>query len=363
MSTACLAMATVRSPFGKDYGAIWSALTSGGYTLNAEGASANDPDMRELGIDRRIIRTTDKQARLLLAAAIACTADFDDQTRNAFGLYLGLPTVDEPMPQLAAVADWHEDRGRTPLAEHFKRHSAPLGWLAMLNSSAAAHVSTRLGIMGCNGVYSPFADAGLNALIDATIAVADQECAQALVGAVAPKHDPMLTIQYTNWCSNEYALPPTEASACVLVSRDGSEADARVLGFARGFAPMPWDEKAASDVVARALFLAGLSPSQIGWVLCTSAWSYAQAAAIRAALAPFASTAASLPLELILGRTGPAAPLLALGLGLYGLERGESLHLVDDTGVATRPMAQRNLLIVAVSPQGQCAAVVIGDRA
>jgi Beta-ketoacyl synthase, N-terminal domain len=361
MSAARLVKATVRSPFGNDYGAIWNALTSAECVLDAEGAAAKDPDMRELNIDRKVVRTTDKQARLLLAAAIACTADLDDRTRNELGLYLGLPTVDEPMPQLAAVADWHEERGRTPLAEHFKRHSAPLGWLAMLNSSAAAHVSTRLGITGCNGVYSPFADAGLNALIDALIAVVDHECGQALVGAVAPKHDPMLAVQYANWCEREYALPPTEASTCVLVSRDERYVGARMLGFARGFAPMPWNETAASDVVARALLMAGLSPSQIGWTLCTFAWNHAQAVSMRAALTPFASTAASLPLELALGRMGPAAPLLALGLGMHGLERGESLHFDDNALVAMRPLVQRNFLIVAVSPQGQCAAVVIGD--
>lgn len=357
-----ISQATLRSPFGSDYASLWNALTSGACVYSDAGAAAKDPEPHELGIDRRALRTTDKQARLLLAAAIECADGLDDQARTQCGMYLGLPTVDEPMPQLGAVADWHEDRGRTPLVDHFKRHSAPLGWLGMLNSSAAAHVAARLRISGCNGVYSPFADAGLNALFDAAIAVAADECAQALVGAVAPKHDPMLRIQHANWCAPEHLLPPTEASACALVSRCEAPNGARLLGFARGFAPMPWHEDTVSEVVARALEMANCTPSQVGWTLSTAAWNPAQAAALQTTLAAFAGHGAALALEAALGRSGPAAPLIALGLALHGLERGEVLHENAHGAIVPRAIGLRNLLIVAVSPLGQCAAVVIGGE-
>lgn len=354
---------TLRSAFGGDYAALWAVVAAGDGVRNEQGAAAKDPDLRELGIDRKVARMTDKQARLLMAAAIECIAEVDESARAQCGLYIGVPTVDEPMPQLAAVADWHEERGRTPLAEHFKRHSAPLGWLAMLNSSAAAHVSTRLRITGSNGVYSPFADAGLNALIDAAAAIVDGDCVQALVGAVAPKLDPMLTVQYAHWCAPGQRLPPSEASACVLLSRSEAGDGVCLRGYARGFAPMPWDETVVSEVVAQALAMAGLASTQIGWALSAGGWNAAQDAALRAALAGFALTGAALPVESALGRLGPAAPLLALGLGLHGLQRSEALHAADSGEIDSRAMTQRNVLIVAVSPQGQCVAVVIGDDA
>lgn len=352
---------TVRSALGTDYGALWNAFATNA-ARGAVGASAEDPGMGELGIDRRVVRTTDKQARLLLAAAIECIDAMPDEARPQCGVYLGLPTVDEPMPQLAAVVDWHEERGRSPLAEHFKHHSAPLGWLAMLNSSAAAHVSTRLRLTGCNGVYSPFGDAGLNALIDAAIAVAEGECAQALVGAVAPKHNPMLDVQYANWCDIGYRLPPSEASACALLSHVGADGGPCVLGFARGFTPTPWNGDAQIDVLAtRALAMAGLTREDIGWTIATSPWNEAQSVALEHGLAPFAKTSAVLRIECALGRLGAVAPIIAVGLGVYGLTCGSAWSDDADDTLVVRALERSNVLIIAISPLGQYAAVVIGS--
>ncbi len=363
MNAICINRPTVRCAYGRDYTALWAALAIESSIVGDQDQdiAAEDPSMQELGMDRRSARSTDKQARLLLAAAIACIGDMEEQERANCGLYLGVPTVDEPMPQLAAVADWHEQRGRSPLAEHFKCHSAPLGWLAMLNSSAAAHISMRLSLRGCNGVYSPFADAGLNALIDAAIAVADGESAFALVGAVAPKHDPLLVIQYIHWRAPEYRLPSVEVSACALISRAKNRGDTTLRGFARGFAPMPWDnDQTVVTIAMQALAMAGLQPEQIGWMLTTAAWNLSQDVGLRSAMRHLARSSAVLSVEHVFGCMGPAAPMVALGLGLHGIELGQAWDVDSDSRLHLRTLAHSNVLIVTVSPLGQCVAVIIG---
>lgn len=363
-----LTNATIRSGFGNDYGDLWRSFGSDTRPLAQraiDDLAAHDPKWTELAIDRKTARATDKQSRLLLAAAIECADAVEEAQRALCGLYLGLPTVDEPVPHMSALQDWHEDCGRTPLSEHLKRHTAPLAWLSMLNSSAAAHVSARLRITGPMAVYSPFGDAGLNALIDAALAVADGECSQALVGAVSPKHDPILTVQYAHWCTPDQRVPLAEASACLLLSSTGDDevsVDDTICmhGYARGFEPTPWrDHASIARGIESAIAMAGLAANDIGWVLMPSAWNAAQQQALSAVTASFVSTAAVLPVERVLGRLGPAAPVLAAGLVMQGLKCGYALHC-EGSELQQRALRTRNCLVVALGPHGQYAVTVIG---
>lgn len=356
----------VHSAMANDIASLVRALEQGcllpsGEEVMPEHLLAPDPAPTHLGIDRRAARTTDKQSRLLLAAALESLHGHAADTLTNCGLFVGIPTVDEPLPGSQAINDWLEGGRREPLFEHMKRTTAPLGWLAMLNSSGAAHVAARLGMHGPTAVYSPFGDAGLNALIDAALAVREGECDFALVAGVSPKHDPLLPVQYRHWSEAGRVVYAGEASASMLVrlgvARDGG---LRLHGYARGYAPMPWsDPRFVERLLDQALDMAGVRRDQIGWVMPLTSWHSSQELAVAACFQDLPATAALLPIESVFGCLGPAGPLVAIGLAHTAMEHGRVWHL--RAGVV-EPMAQPApyTLILAAAPGGQCSVVIVG---
>ncbi|HSC79094.1 MAG TPA: beta-ketoacyl synthase N-terminal-like domain-containing protein [Chitinolyticbacter sp.] len=326
--------------------------------------AAPDPALTALGVDRKLARTMEKQARMMLAAACASLAQLDpDDLAEAdeVGLYLGLPTVDEAVPTWAALQGWHDDGGQAPWGDWLMRETPPFSGLSMLNSSAAAHIAATAGISGPLAVYSPQADAGLNALIDGVLAVAEAECAHALIGAVSPKLDPLLPLQYGPAIAPSLALPPGEVASALLASRTASS-PIRLAGYARALvASAGRGTEAVAELIAQALSMAGRAATDIGWVLHNQPWQEGQATALRQALARL-NDVAPLPtfnVERHFGRCGPASGLLAAGLAHEALSRGELWH-EGERGLVRQVLHGNAALLIALAPLGQCVVVVLG---
>jgi len=124
--------------------------------------------------------------------------------------------------------------------------------LNLLNSSACAHISIALGLNGPIAAYSPFADAGISALIDGVFAVSEGECPHAIIGAVSPKHDSLLPIQHRHWAESikVHDVVPSEASAFLQASYAVSNSrNVALLGYARGRLPMTHDADQAVNII------------------------------------------------------------------------------------------------------------------
>lgn len=356
------------SGHGNDWPQIWQQLgqqltpspapwPATGQAVLDSAWPAPEPAISQLGVDRKLARTMEKQARLMLAAASASLAQGQQQRAlepQQIGLYLGLPTVDEAVPSWAALHDWHADGRQSTLAEVLLRGTPPFSGLTLLNSSAAAHISASNDLSGSMAIHSPHADASLNALIDAVLAVAEGECPHALIGACSPKLDPLLPVQL-QLDDDSLLLPPGEASAALMASPK-AQPKVHLAGYARGLLPATDTHAALQALVNRALAMAGLgSSAQVGWLVHNQPWSLSQQQALAALDCP----APQLNIEHRFGRCGPAASLLACNLAIHGLGLRQGWH---NTGEQPQPLAHNNALIIALAPLGQCVAVVLAGE-
>lgn len=316
--------------------------------------NAPEPAISQLGVDRKLARTMEKQAKLALAAASSSLAGGQHQATQQIGLYLGLPTVDEAVPGWAALQDWHANGCDTSLGEVLLRGTPPFSGLTLLNSSAAAHISASNDLSGSMAIHSPHADASLNALIDAVLAVAEGECPHALIGACSPKLDPLLPVQQLV-DDESLLLPPGEASAALMASPK-AQPKVHLAGYARGLLPATDTHAALQALVNRALAMAGLgSSAQVGWLLHNQPWRLAQQQALAALDCP----APRLNIEHRFGRCGPAASLLACNLAIHGLGLRQGWR---NDGEQPQPLIHNNALIIALAPLGQCVAVVLAGE-
>ena len=317
--------------------------------------SAPEPAISQLGVDRKLARTMEKQAKLALAAASSSLAGGLHQAAQQIGLYLGLPTVDEAVPGWAALQDWHASGCDTSLSDVLLRGTPPFSGLTLLNSSVAAHISASNDLRGSMAIHSPHADASLNALIDGVLAVAEGECPHALIGATSPKLDPLLPVQQQVDDDESLLLPPGEAGVALMAS-PGTSSGVHLAGYARGLLPVDNSSTALQTLVDRALAMAGLgSSAQVGWLLHNQPWTLPQ----QQALADLTCPPLCLNIEQRFGRCGPAASLLACGLALYGLGLRQGWH---NDGELPQSLAHNNALIIALAPLGQCVVVVLAGE-
>ncbi|MFI1567982.1 beta-ketoacyl synthase N-terminal-like domain-containing protein [Streptomyces sp. NPDC020490] len=325
-----------------------------------------DPDAALLGVDRRVLRTTEKQARLALLGARLTKVAAPGVRGERCGLFLGLPTVDQELlalkhaDALRAVAGSPDE-----VARLYSRATPPFGALEHLNSTAAAHVSAAHGLTGATAVYAPFSDAGLNALVDGVLSVAEGESDAALVGAVAPRIHPLLPLRYRalGWLGG----PLGEATAFLMAERSTADAPGvRLAGYARGFAPDPAARSTALAAVARrAIRMAGTHADGIGWVLTDGALTEEAARAQESAL-HYVFIGVDRPPPAVgtedrLGNTGPAQPLIHALLGMRALETGRCLS-PGTSGLVEAPMPRPRVLLLAAGPLGQVGAVVLSTK-
>ncbi len=311
------------------------------------------PTGEALGVDRKALRTMDEQARhALLAAQLAFGASesCSESLPSRIGLYVGLPTVDESVPPWSLLKALHEEGGQTLTTRICYQETPPFAGLSQLNSSACAHISNSLKISGPVAAFSPSTDAGLQALVEASLSVAESESEVALAGGVAPTLNPhrLLQLERSRHLSDPHHLPGEGAAFVVLSRKASGRTPVRVAGYARGF--LPGEEASAfGSIVTQALARGGAQAAQVGWCLCASPCPAERSALQSLGLDParcfdsgsFAS-----------GELGPADPFVQLLLALHGLRGGLRLERSGDAFIEIGELAPHSLL-TARGPEGQ----------
>ena len=319
-----------------------------------------DPDASTLGIHRKALRTTVKQTRLAMYGAQLSLKGISDVGRPEWGAYLGLPMVLSPLlpqcdtPDLGKVAQDPEK-----IAELYLRDIPPFFALTDSNNTVAGHIAILFGLTGPTSVYSPFSDAGMQALIEGALAVAEGDCETALVGGVSPSISPWLALQYDDLDWN--GAIPGEASAFFSV---GQSSDVVLTGYSRGFASSQTRPEVLAETLRNALRMAELSVEDVGWILADSPWTDEVAHAQHAAISSvFGDQAPVFSAEYAIGVTGPAQPLVHVLLARHGLLRGLRLLPVNGNGddVVAEESLSNNQAVVVLScgVQGQVCAVVV----
>jgi hypothetical protein len=348
----------------------------------------DEPGATELGVDRKILRTMEKQAKLALYGAtlavqqVECIATKLIRSEQK-GLYLALPTVDESVPPWSLLETLHEVSAN-PLqpeelssSEFLQREIPAFFGLSTLNSNACAHISASFDLTGAMAAYSPFADAAFQALIDAAGSITQGENTVALVGGVSPKVNPQLLLQYEFWgWDKSPARIPAEASSFVVVRANdfyvnkqlamNKPASAYVSGFARGFIGGSTDKsKIYQQVFMKALAKANIVAADIDWFL-----PYATHNEDTRVLLGLGAKE-SLPVlisETSIGFAGAAGPMINLNLALFGLQQQKYLHNVncsinvsagDITRVQEKAGFMRHVALSVAGPEGQYAVVIL----
>ncbi|WP_039912632.1 beta-ketoacyl synthase N-terminal-like domain-containing protein [Cellvibrio mixtus] len=326
-----------------------------------------EPGALELGVDRKVLRTMEKQAKLALyGACLSADARASLQDKHISparrGLYLAIPTVDESVPPWTLLETLHEESAQPAQpaelnsTEFLLREIPAFFGLSTLNSNTCAHISARFGLMGAMGAYSPFADAAFQALIDAVESIRNGENHLALVGAVSPKINPQLLVQYNYWGWDQKATRiPAEASAFAVVGAQPRATS--VSGFARGFIADPAQaisQRAA--LLQQALGNAGLTVSDLDWFIA------GEDDLVESAALVLAGACASLPFlfsEAFLGYAGAANPLLNLNLALAGVQQQMLLEGDSRQPLQCYSRSLRHVALSAAGPEGQYIVVII----
>lgn len=396
----CIESGVVVYSGGTSVDTLWQTLISGHQHLTALPCPAyegwpwpnvflvDEPGAAELGVDRKILRTMEKQAKLALyGAALAvqqsvCLADKSIASAQK-GLYLALPTVDESVPPWSLLETLHEVSA-TPLqpkeltsSEFLLREIPAFFGLSTLNSNACAHISACFGFTGAMGAYSPFADAAFQALIDAADSITHGENSVALVGGVSPKINPQLLLQYEHWGWDK--LPdyiPAEGSsfvtltANVMLTANNKNDAVYISGFGRGFiANIADTSKACQQVLVKALDKANIHASDLDWFL-----PYATNNEDTAALFALGAkkTLAILASEIYIGFSSVAGPMFNLNLALLGLQQQKYLGSTHNAGSADVPGKSqlqeiagviRHVALSAMGPEGQYVVVILSKVA
>lgn len=383
---------------GNNVSALWQALANGQQHLSALPCPAYDtwpwpqvfmveePGASELGVDRKILRTMEKQAKMALYGAALAVQQVETLSNKSIGsarkgLYLALPTVDESVPPWSLLETLHEVSA-TPAqpkelssSEFLQREIPAFFGLSTLNSNACAHISACFDLTGAMGAYSPFADAAFQALIDATGAIAQGENTVALVGGVSPKVNPQLLLQYEHWGWDKIpAFTPAEGSSFVVLTANKNPGAVCVSGFARGFICNCADASGTyQQLLAQALSNANITAADIDWFLSFAT----DGKDIQALFALGANT--SLPIlssESCMGFAGAAGPLINLNLALHGLQQQKYLvnarndingrvdiNEQNNINAQENAGALRHVALSAAGPEGQYIVVILSREA
>jgi hypothetical protein len=202
-------------------------------------AFLEDTDLKHHDVGRVVRKTSERQSRWVIDAALTTwekhTKSANTATNDSTdtGLFLGLGTVDCEDDDLPiAFNGTLQDYAQQILIE-----AKPLAGLILLNSTTASHIAQLTDIKGVNCVFSPFADAGAQAVIEAFFNINEGHCQQALIAAGSPKITPWYFLHHRDFFQRQkkHNIFPSE-SAVALVANDRSQgADACLLLVKRTF--------------------------------------------------------------------------------------------------------------------------------
>ncbi|MFT6388293.1 MAG: hypothetical protein ACJAUP_001671 [Cellvibrionaceae bacterium] len=207
--------------------------------LVKKAAFLEDTNLKHLDVGRIVRKTSERQSRWVIDAALTTwkqqnqNADSTANDEKDTGLFLGLGTVDcedndLPIPFDGTSHDY---------AQQMLIEAKPLAGLILLNSTTASHIAQLTNITGVNCVFSPFADAGAQAIIEAFFNIREGKCRQALVAAGSPKITPWYFLHHRDFFQqwNNYNIFPSESAAALVASDKPGDADACLITVIRTF--------------------------------------------------------------------------------------------------------------------------------
>ncbi len=162
-------------------------------------ARVEDIGASELNIHPRDARIMDKHSHMLMK----CSRDAFTQSKlnkgpfpaEDIGYFAGMGMVDYNIEDLLpSVLKSVNDQGNLDYNEFFSRGYQdihPLWPLSMLNNISFCQIAIELGIKGENTVFSPHADSGIHAIIEAINTVNNKKVKVALTGGVSEKISPL----------------------------------------------------------------------------------------------------------------------------------------------------------------------------
>lgn len=227
-------------------------------------AMAPDPGLRPWLRHPKEAKLFARPAALALPAAGEALRAWTGE-RLELGLYLGVgaeppDSGDSEQAILASERDGHLDEER--LATRGRALYPPLLPLRTLPNMALAHLSIQLGIGGSNGAWTGRAEAGLQAVRAAMLAIAEGRCPAALAGGT----DSLVELACARDLRRlDYFGPPGEAAAILLLGPPGHPGAIAELSLEGGSA-----EEAPATDHRQALGACGAADGALALVLAVA---------------------------------------------------------------------------------------------
>lgn len=372
-------------------------------------AQVNGLGPSELGIHPRDSRIMDTHSYMLMKSSRDAFAqsqlDSSSIASEDIGYFAGMGMVDYNIEDLLpSVLQSRDDKGTLDYNRFYSdafQQIHPLWPLSMLNNINFCQVAIDLGIKGENTTFSPHADSGIHAVIEAYHTVLEDKAKVVLAGGVSEKVSPLsiaralwFGILDTSGSGSETACRPFgrdrqgtvlgEGSGIISVEKEShakeraAEPLAAITGYGTSYelsedAPCP-----SSDAIARsmeqAIAKAHISPSDIDVIIAHGDGTLTgDGNEIEAIYETFAGHAESVHLfssKAALGHMLAGAAAVDIILGIYILrngiipavysyplqESGRKINLVSGKPITASP---GRILINSQSYEGQCASLII----
>ncbi len=315
----------------------------------------SDDDLKSLGAGRIVRKTSERQSRWVIGTAVKTWQAFSSaKDLSQVGLFLGV-----------GIVDCEDDDTPYSTAETLSGYTAdalsetkPLAGLTVLNSTAASHIANILGITGVNSVFSPYADAGAQAIIEAFYNIQEGKCEHALVAGGSQKVTPWYFLSYRHFFKKftQYAPCATESASAVIVSNESAGAGVTLLGVQRAFVNNDVDAYPGLDTLLSAMGDEKItSPAQV--IYCGR---YGLTEPMQQQLQRYFPTAALCNLEQLIGYTGPAAALHAVQLASAMLAQNKGIE--TSTAIDIKAITATTVLIICHGDQGQICYLLVGEK-
>jgi len=202
-------------------------------------AFLEDTDLKHHDVGRVVRKTSERQSRWVIDTALTTWKKYNDKVDISTnddtdtGLFLGLGTVDcedDDLP-ISFNGTLHN------YAQQMLIEAKPLAGLILLNSTTASHIAQLTNITGVNCVFSPFADAGAQAVIEAFFNIQEGNCKQALIAGGSPKITPWYFLHHRDFFQQrkEHSIFPSESAVALVANDRPQDADACLLKVKRTF--------------------------------------------------------------------------------------------------------------------------------
>ena len=359
-----------------------------------------DLDADSLGIAPRDARTMGFHSFGLIAAARAAhhaaRLDQADVARERIAFFTGMGMVDYRVEDLMpAILRSRTEDGGLDLRRFCTRaynQIHPLWPLCTLNNMGLAQAAIDLDVRGDNTTFSPYGEAGAQAVREAERSVCEGSADVALAAGVAEMLSPQSFARHQNIGH----LSPSSRLMPFAASRDGSllgeaaaaiafeqkrnaeargrEALARVAGYAMRYGRSTSESsltEAVAGAMRQALAVGGIAPDEVGAVFANGdGCPLRDAAEARAISEVLGANAIVTATKAALGNTLAASGPLDIVMGVLAIERAVvppccASQADPDLGLALvvdKParLARPWVMVNTQGLSGQCASILLG---